>query len=173
MNFISRYIAGYQVKKLAAAPRQKQFVKLQEAKSVGLLFDATDREHFELIKKFIQQLKEHCKGIHAVGFIDAKATPHLSYIKTDIDLFNRSELKKLYQPQSPYIRTFIEAERDILIDANTANLLPLRYIAAASKARCKVGVHTAGNEQLHDVLLNVGANNGLEFFLQQTLKYLT
>jgi hypothetical protein len=173
MNFISKYIASYQVKKTGAAPRVKQFVKLSDASSVGILFDATDREDFETIKKFIQQLKDLTKGIHAIGYIDAKVTPNLSYIKTDIDLFNRKEITRLYQPQSPYIKTFIETERDLLIDANIGNKLPLRYIAAASKARCKVGVHTAGNEAMHDVLLNLGANNGLEIFLQQTLKYLT
>jgi hypothetical protein len=173
MNPIARYIAGYQVKKIASAPREKQFIKLPEAKSVGIIFDATSQEDFEIIKKYIQQLKEITKGIHAIGFVDHKITPNYSYIKTDIDLFNRKELKRFYQPQSPYIKTFIETPRDILIDANVNNKLPLQYIAAASRAKCKVGQHTSGNELFHDVLLNVGVNNGLEFFLQQSLKYLT
>jgi len=173
MNFLTKYIASYQIKKIASAPREKQFIKLPDAKSVGIVFDATNPEEFELIKKFIQQLKEHTKGIHAIGYIDNKITPNYSYIKTDIDLFNKKELKNLYQPVSPYIKNFIEAERDILIDANIGNKLPLQYIAAASKARCKVGQHTQGNELMHDVLLNVGPNKGLEFFLQQSLKYLT
>lgn len=173
MSFLTRYIAGYQVRKIAALPREKQFIKLPEAKSVGIVFDATNKEDLEVIKKYIQQLKEITKGIHAIGFIDDKITPNYSYIKTDIDLFNKKELKKLYQPQSPYIKTFIETPRDILIDANVGNKLPLQYIAAASKAKCKVGQHTAGNELFHDVLLNVGENTGLEFFLQQSLKYLT
>lgn len=173
MSFLSRYFASYQIKKIAAQPRAKQFIKLSEAKSVGIIFDATDRNEFEIIKKFIQQLKEITKGIHAIGFVDNKITPAYSYIKTDIDLFNKKELKGAYQPLSPYIKTFIETERDLLIDANVGNKLPLQYIAAASKARCKVGQHTAGNELFHDVLLNVGENNSLEFFLQQSLKYLT
>lgn len=154
-------------------PRNKQFIKIPEAKSIGLVFDATDKDEFELIKKFIQQIKEYTKGIHAIGFVDNKITPNYSYIKTDIDLFNKKELKNLYQPQSPYIKTFIETERDILIDANISNKLPLQYIAAAANAKCKVGLHTKGNELFHDVLLNMGDNIGLEFFLQQSLKYLT
>jgi hypothetical protein len=105
--------------------------------------------------------------------VDEKLTPNYSYIKTDIDLFNKKELASGYKPVSPYINTFMETERDILIDANIFNKLPLRYIAAGSRARCKVGQHTEGNEAMHDVLLNVGSNNGLEFFLQQSLKYLT
>jgi hypothetical protein len=146
---------------------------LPEAKNVGIVFDATDRDEFERIKKFIQQLKEITKGIHAIGFVDSKITPAYSYIKTDIDLFNKKEIKSGYQPLSPYIKAFMETERDLLIDANVKNLLPLQYIVAASKARCKVGQHTTGNEHFHDVLLNVGENNSLEFFLQQSLKYLT
>lgn len=173
MNFITKYIASYQIKKIAALPRSKEFIKLTDAKSVGIVFEATDKNEFEIIKKFIQQLKEYTKGIHAIGYVDHKITPNYSYIKTDIDLFNKKELIGGYKPQSPYIKTFMETERDILIDANIINKLPLRYIAAASKAKCKVGQHTPGNEAMHDVLLNVGSNNGLEFFLQQSLKYLT
>lgn len=173
MSFLARYIAGYRIKKMTALPRGRQFIKLDEAKSVGILFDATSKDDFERMKKFIQQLKEVSKGIHAIGYIDQKITPNYSYIKTDIDLFNKKELKNFYQPQSPYIRTFIDTERDILIDANIGDKLPLQYIAAAAKARCKVGMHTRGNEKVHDVLLNLGANRGLEFFLQQSLKYLT
>lgn len=173
MSFVTRYIANYQVRKLAAVARKKEFIKIAQAKSVGILFDATNAEDFEVVKKFIQQLKEYTKGIHAIGFFDSKHSPNYQYIKTDVDLFGRKELKKLFQPQSPYIKTFIETERDILIDANIGDKLPLRYIAAASKAKCKVGVHTEGNELFHDVLLNLGERKDLSYFLQQALKYLT
>jgi len=173
MNFITKYIASYQVKKIAALPRTKQFIKIPEAKSIGLVFDATDKEVFEVIKKFIHQVKEYTKNIHAISYVDKKITPNYNYIKTDIDLFNRKELKNLYQPQSPYIKTFIEDEKDILIDANIFNKLPLQYIVAASRAKCKVGMHTSSNEMMHDVLLATTPQQGLEFFLQQSLKYLT
>ena len=173
MNPITRYLANWQIKKLCTSPRNKQFIKLGDAKKVGLVFDATDKETFETVRKFIQQLKEHTKGIHAIGFVDDKITPNYSYIKTDIDLFNKKELKNLYQPQSPYIKTFIEDDKDILIDANIMGKLPLKYISAASRAKCKVGMHTASNESLHDVLLATSVEQGLEFYLQQSLKYLT
>jgi hypothetical protein len=173
MNTLIKYIASYRIKKIAAAPRVKQFIKIPEAKSIGLVFDATDKEVFEIVKKFIQQVKEYTKGIHAIGYIDEKITPNYSYIKTDIDLFNKKELKNMYQPQSPYIQTFIEDPKDLLIDANIWGKLPLQYIAAASRAKCKVGMHTSSNEKMHDVLLATSPEQGLDFFLQQSLKYLT
>ena len=173
MNPVTRYIASYQIKKIASLPRNSQFIKIPEAKTIGLVFDASDRDVFEVIKKFISQVKEYTKNIHAIGYVDLKITPNFSYIKTDIDLFNKKELKNLYQPQSPYIRTFIEDEKDLFIDANIYGKLPLRYIAAASRAKCKVGMHTSSNESLHDVLLATTPEQGLDFFLQQSLKYLT
>lgn len=173
MNALTKYIANRQIKKIAALPRNKQFVKITEAKKIGLVFDAGNKEVFETIQKFIKQLKEYTKGVHAIGYIDEKVTPNFSYIKTDIDLFNRKELKNLYRPQSPYIKTFLEDEKDILIDANITDKLPLKYIVAASRAKCKVGIHSSSNEMLHDVLLAVNPDQGLEYFLQQSLKYLT
>ena len=105
MNFITKHIAAYQIKKIAALPRIKQFIKIPEARSVGLIFDATDKEVFEIIKKFIQQVKEYTKSIHSIGFVDEKITPNYSYIKTDIDLFNKKELKNTYVQEHALLRS--------------------------------------------------------------------
>lgn len=173
MNALIKYIADYRLKKLARLPREKKFVKIPDAKTIGIVFDASEQETFEAIKKFIQQLKQTARSVHAIGYVDAKLTPNYSYIKTDIDLFNKKELKNLYQPQSPYIKTFTDDPKDLLIDANLEGKLPLAFVAAASKAKCKVGIHADRNELFHDVLINTPAAQGLEFFLQQSVKYLT
>src|ERR1700757_840456 len=116
MNFLIKHVAEYQIKKLCISPRKKQFVKLNDAKTIGILFDATDNNTFETIKKFIEKLKTYTKNVHAIGYVNEKITPNYSYIKTDIDLFNKKELTSFYKPQSPYIKTFIEEEKDLLID---------------------------------------------------------
>ena len=173
MNFITKHIANYQIKKLCAAPRNKQFVKLSDAKTIGIVFEVTDNNTFETVKKFITLLKEYTKNVHAIGYVDEKLTPNYSYIKTDIDLFNKKELKSFYQPQSPYIKTFMDDEKDLLIDINFNQKIPLRYISAASKAKCKVGIHIPENEPLHDVLIAITQEQGMDFYLQQVVKYLT
>ena len=118
------------------------------------------------------QLKEYSKNVHAIGYIDEKLTPNYSYIKTDIDLFNKKELKNFYRPQSNYIKTFMEDEKDLLIDINIRQKFPLRYMAAGSKAKCKVGMHFQENENLHDILIASTPEKGMEFYLQQVVKYL-
>ncbi|HTA63526.1 MAG TPA: hypothetical protein VK835_13765 [Bacteroidia bacterium] len=172
MNFVIKYIAAYQVKKLCALPRNKEFVKLNDAKTIGILFDATNNDTFETVKKFIEQLKAYTKNVHAIGYVDEKITPNYSYIKTDIDLFNKKELKSFYQPQSSYIKTFMEDEKDLLIDINLNRKTPLQFIAASSKAKCKVGIHLPENEPLHDILIATNPQQGLDFYLQQVVKYL-
>ena len=172
MNFFTRYIANYQINKLCTQPRNKQFVKLADAKSIGVVFEVSNSETFELVKKFIIELKEYTKQVHAIGYIDEKLSPNYSYIKTDIDLFNKKELQRFYRPQSNYIKTFMEDEKDLLIDINIHQKFPLRYIAAGSKAKCKVGMHFPENERLHDVLIASEPQKGMEFYLQQVLKYL-
>lgn len=153
-------------------PRNKQFVKLSDAKTIGIIFEATDNATFETVKKFITQLKEYTKNVHAIGYIDEKLTPNYSYIKTDIDLFNKKELQSFFKPQSPYIKTFMDDEKDLLIDINLNQKIPLQFIAAGSKAKCKVGLHLPENEQLHDVLIATTQQQGLDYYLQQVIKYL-
>jgi hypothetical protein len=172
MKFLIKRIAEYQIKKLCALPRNKQFVKLNNAKTIGILFDATDNNTFEIVKRFIEKLKVDTKNVHAIGYVDEKLRPNYSYIKTDIDLFNKKELKNFYQPQSPYIKTFIEDEKDLLIDINFNQKLPLQFIAASSKAKCKVGMHFPENEPIHDILIATTSQQGLGFYLQQVVKYL-
>jgi hypothetical protein len=172
MNFLIKYIAAYQIKKLCTFPRNKQFVKLDDAKTIGILFDATSNDTFETVKKFIEKLKAYTKNVHAIGYVDEKLTPNYSYIKTDIDLFNKKELTSFYQPQSPYIKTVIEDEKDLLIDINLSRKIPLQFIAASSKAKCKVGMHLPENEPLHDILIATTPQQGLDFYLQQVIKYL-
>jgi hypothetical protein len=172
MNILIKYFAGYQLKKLCTAPRNKQFVKLSDAKTIGIIFEATNSETFETVKKFIIQLKEYTKNVRAIGYVDEKITPNYSYIKTDIDLFNKKELKSFYQPQSPYIKTFMDDEKDLLIDLNFNQKIPLQFIAASSKAKCKVGLHVPENERLHDILIATTTQQGLDFYLQQVIKYL-
>ena len=172
MNFLIKYFANYQIKKMCATSRNKQFVKLCDAKTIGIIFEATNSDTFEVVKKFILQLKEYTKNVHAIGYIDEKLTPNYSYIKTDIDLFNKKELQQFYKPQSPYIKTFMDDEKDLLIDINFNQKIPLQFIAAGSKAKCKVGLHVLENEKIHDVLIATTMQQGLDFYLQQVIKYL-
>jgi len=67
----------------------------------------------------------------------------------------------------------MDDEKDLLIDINFNQKIPLRFIAAGSKAKCKVGLHIPENEPLHDLLIASTTQQGLDFYLQQVVKYLS
>jgi hypothetical protein len=153
--------------------RQKDFLNISEIRSVGIIFDATDPGEFEKIKNYANKLKQAGKRVHGIGFYDAMLIPaDLSWSKTDFDLFHRKELQGLSTPSSPYIKTFITEIRDLLIDVNLKNKFPLRYIAAMSYAKCKVGIDLPENAAVHDMLISIDPGQGTDKYLQQVDVYL-
>lgn len=153
--------------------RQKEFLNLEDVRSIGIVFEATDGDEFEFVKKYVNDLKQMGKRVHAIGFFDNKHTPqNISYTKADFDLFNVKELQGVGTPNSPYIKTFITELRDLLIDINIKNKFPLRYISAMSYAKCKVGIDIPENQCIHDILISVGKKDGIDNYLKQVNVYL-
>jgi hypothetical protein len=158
---------------LSVQVRQKEFFSFEDIRTIGFVFDATDLDEFEMIKKYILSLKDKGKKVHAIGFFDQKYTPqNISYPKTEFDFFNTKELKGFNQPASPYIHTFITEIRDVLIDFNIRNKFPLRYIAATSYAKCKIGIDIPANEKLHDIFISISPSDGMRKYIEQVDKYL-
>ncbi|MBC7865744.1 MAG: hypothetical protein IAF38_22415 [Bacteroidia bacterium] len=155
------------------SPRKKKFVNIAEAKTIGIIFDATSIDHLEILKKYVASLKEKKKIVKAVGFFDQKFTPvNISYSKAEFDFFNLKELTGLQQPSSPYIGTFINEPHDVLLDLNIQNKFPLRSIAIQSMARFKIGINIPENKEIHDLFLSLKPEEGLVKFLEQAEKYL-
>ncbi|MFL5751853.1 MAG: DUF6913 domain-containing protein [Bacteroidia bacterium] len=158
---------------LSEQVRRKAFLNYENMRNIGIVFEATDPDEFELVKKYVCSLREQNKKVHAIGFFDQKFTPpDISYPKTEFDLFNTKELKGLNQAASPYIQTFITEIRDVLIDLNIRNKFPLRYIAGTSQARCKIGIDIPENKNLHDVFISISPKEGIEKYLKQVDKYM-
>ncbi len=171
---VKNKIANFRLnKQLSEQVRQKEFINFEDARSIGIVFEATKLDDFDLIKKYVLKLKEQGKKVHAVGYFDQKITPqNISYPKTEFDFFNNRELKSLSQPASPYIQTFISEIRDVLIDFNLFNKFPLRYIAANSYAKCKIGIDIPENKNLHDMLIALKPEDGIAEYIRQTDIYL-
>lgn len=158
---------------LAVQVREKAFFGFEDIRSIGIIFDATDPSDLELVKKHVASLKELGKKVHAIGYFDQKVTPqNISYPKTEFDFFNQKELKGLNQPASPYIQTFITEIRDVLLDLNIRNKFPLRYIAATSHARCKIGIDIPENQALHDLFISMSPDVGLNKYMEQLNRYM-
>ncbi len=153
--------------------RQKEFMNIEDVRNIGIVFDATSADDFEIVKNYVNKLKQMGKRVHGIGFYDAKVIPqNIYYTKSDFDLFNAKEVKGMGEPESPYIKTFITEIRDILIDVNLSNKFPLRYISAMSYAKFKIGIDIPKNKNIHDMLITVDPSAGLDKYLSQVDFYL-
>lgn len=155
---------------LTRKPNQFNFEKI---KTVGIIFDATNIEDYEIVKRYVVYLREHLKKVKVIGFFSTKEIPSLTYSKLEYDFFSTKELNWMGMPDSVVIRNFINEEYDLLIDLNIHDHFALKYIAALSKASFKVGKFNENDIEIHDMMIDSDGTKTVKYFLRQIDTYIT
>ena len=109
-NFLGNYFLQKEAKHLV---REKAFLNLTQAKTIGIVFDATLKEDFDLVKKYIVYLKEMKKRVKAIGFFNQKEIPVIAYSKLEYDFFSLKELTWYNAPSNVYVQNFMEEKYDL------------------------------------------------------------
>lgn len=167
-NFGKRFMQ----KEISLLHRKKNLLNLADAKTVALLFNADEREEFELVKKYVAYLKELGKKVKVVGYYTTKELMSMSYSKLEYTFFSVKELNWHQKPNDLYINNFIAEEHDILLDLNIHDFFPLTYIAALSKAKCKVGKYTEEYGEIYDLMIETDVSKGMKYFLRNVDTYI-
>jgi hypothetical protein len=76
------------------------------------------------------------------------------------------------KPSTHIIENFINEEYDLLIDLNIHDHFPLKYIAALSKAKFKVGKYKEQDEIIYDMMIDSDNTQKLKYFLRQVDTYI-
>lgn len=158
-QLLRKELPGHQVKRSS--------VFLENAASVGLLFEATLLEDRNTVLRFADQLKNKGKKVKLLGYFNEKLKSH----DFPFDHFDKKQLDWALRPKSELITNFANQAFDILINISKKTVLPLDYVAARSKARFRVGPFTE-NTFCYDLMIDQEERKGLEEFLQQVLFYL-
>ncbi len=160
-------------KEFSAIQRKREVVNFNDAETIALIFDATDREDFEIIKKYIKKLKGNKKKVRALGFYDGKEEPTLMSSKLEYDFFSRKQLKWYLKPNDPIIDNFLQEPFEVLINLCMDYKTPLLYVTALSKANFKVGREHSKFAPYYDMMIKVEENTKLHVFIETLEKYLT
>ncbi|TND08932.1 MAG: Uncharacterized protein FD123_1786 [Bacteroidetes bacterium] len=152
--------------------RQRAALSIDQAKSIGIVFEYTNAEDFDLLKKYVLYLREMKKKVRAIGYYAMKELPQFPYSKLEFDFFGKKSFAWNGKPADPILANFVEEEHDILLDLNMNDLLPLRYLTAVSRARFKVGRWEEDDHDLHDMLIDSPPAKGLKNFLRHIDTYL-
>lgn len=154
-------------KELPAHAVSRSSMYLDNAGSVGILFDGTQPEHRQLVLDYAEKLKKAGKKISLLAFFDNK----LKSEDFTFRHFNRQQLDFALRPKSADIQDFTEKKFDLLLNISNRSVLPLDYIAAHSKARFRVGPIT-DQTFCYDLMIDPSGKKDLGYFLQQVIFYM-
>ncbi|HVN59490.1 MAG TPA: hypothetical protein VMT63_14415 [Bacteroidales bacterium] len=143
------------------------------AKKIGLLWDASDPDEFQVLSHFHQLMQERNIDLEIMGYYPGKAIPdRITAIRYLVCLKNE-DLNWTYRPVSREAVRFISTPFDILIDANFRNQFPLEYMSTLSVAGLKAGLYSKSDDQSHyDIMIDTGGDKDLNKYLDQVVHYL-
>lgn len=153
--------------------RQRSLMSMENAVTIGILFDASDNEDYELVRKYVAYLKELKKKTRAIGYFSDREVPQSTYAKLEFDYFSFKDLNWQQKPSGVIIENFINEEFDVLIDLNIYDRFPLHYLATMSRAKFKVGKRLGKESGIYDMTIDTGKETGLKFLLRNIDTYLT
>ncbi len=166
-------IANYLfLRELKNQKRNFHSVTFDEAKKIGILYEATSDHHYELVKQFVKDIRSQQKEVLALGYVDRKELPAMRFAKLGLDFFTRKSVNWKLKPQDIHVQNFIDGDFDILINLNTEKCFPLKYISAMTKARFKIGKYDPRNLPFCDMMIQSGEHTGLKEFIEQVNHYL-
>ncbi len=166
MNFIEKikryFYQRHLNSELGKTRHQHTSISLDESKTIGILFDATESKQSDAVLKYASKLKKQGKKVQLLGFIHDK-----NEIETDFPSFNLKDTTLSYIPKGERVEQFIKEPFDLLINLFFEENLALEYISTLSKARFRIGRFV---EHLHcfDLMINSLKKEGnIPFFTQQ------
>lgn len=169
-NKIGRYLF---FKEFNHHQSNRSLITFANSRSIGILYDSTNEKHFELVKRYVKEIREvHQKEVLSLGYYDDKELPPMRFSKLGMDFFTRKDLNWHFKPIAQVVRNFVHREFDILIDLHLANSLPFRYVVATSRAKFKIGRYDRAAVRFYDFMLSVDEQITFPRFIEQVNFYL-
>jgi len=143
-------------------------VSLEQAKKIGILFNAEDVKDNDSILAFSEKLKSSNKDVQLLGFIDHRefGNPY------PFPFFTAKDLSWFGKPAGGTCGYFMHFPFDLLITFSKSENQPLDYISASSSAKLRVGFFSADNTSDYDIVFLPSQNkishciNSIETYLK-------
>jgi len=159
--------------KLSKIRRKPFYVDFNSIKSIGLVWDATRQEDFQILNKFHQRMAALNINAEVIGYYPGKKLPDQYTAIRFLTCLKRQDLNFFYKPVSPEAGKFISRNFDVLIDLNFRKIFPLEYLASLSAAKLKVGLPGARPETSpFDLMISLKNPVSTDPYLEQVLFYL-
>lgn len=142
---------------------------LNQASSLGIIFDANKKEDVSLIKALLKELPG-VKELSAIGYYSVKKVPHDYISDKSWYFFTPNECDFLFRPKGEYFDAFIEKKFDILLVLDNSNHTPIEWLAAMSLSGFKAG-RSGYYDHVLDFMIEL-KEGGTERLLKELKHYL-
>jgi len=146
----------------------RTITNLNDAKTIGIVYDSTDPDHDIAITRFAEMLRNKGKTVEIIAYINDKKIDH----KGDITILNPKAVNWYGVPQDERVNAFCSKPFDLLICAILKESKPLEYIAYLSKARYRIGPFDDKKTYCYDLMIEMGTKTDLSYLLQQMVHFL-
>lgn len=143
-------------------------INLNDAKSIGIVYDSTIPENDTVIAGFAHKLREQNKQVEILGFVNDKKTD----TKEGVTIFNKKNLNWTQAPAGERVEKFALQKFDLLLGCFTGENLPLEFVTRISNARWRVGAYVENKTDCYDMMVNVSGKNDLPYLIEQTTYFL-
>lgn len=133
------------------------------AKSIGILFDASDVDQQKIVLEYADTLRHKGKQVRLLGFFDDKNP------REDVAFhhFNKKDINWYMLPKGTEVTNFLESNFDILLNLTLYHHKSFEYLTAAAKANLRVGPYGKDKTHCYDLMIDANQNNSLNNFIGQ------
>ena len=158
-------------RELKTNKRTKEVCNLDNAQSIGILYDATYEEQIKTVKPFVSYFFDLKKDVKALGYVNSKQLSFHHTPKLQYDFFYQKDLNWYYKPQNYIIDNFVKKEYDILINLCDSSIIPIKYLVASSIAHFKIGIHEE-NYEIYDLMISLKDDKSMEKLMHEIKHYI-
>ena len=143
--------------------RRPVFPNINTAKSIGVIWQPTQKEAFQYLKSYFNREQVIFRGFCV---FEAITNPH-----QDSNTLTVKDLDFWGLPKKEKVEEFTNIRFEILLNIAMENNLVLNYITALSQARFKVG-SSPNVKNYFDLNINIGENSDPMYLAKQQIFYL-
>jgi hypothetical protein len=144
--------------KLRGRHRKVLVCNLENAKRIGIIYNATEYISFEIIKDLVKQLSDNSVAVSVLGYVDSKKLIDHYLYRKGFDFFSKNDLNWYYRPVSLLAMQFMDEPFDLLLNLSLEDHFPIHYITTLSQAAFKAGRFFPVDESL-DFMIDIEKEN--------------
>jgi hypothetical protein len=144
--------------KLKGRHRKVQACNLDNARWVGIIYNATEYISFEIIKDLVKVLSDNGIAVSVLGYVDSKKLIDHYLYRKGFDFFSKNDLNWYFRPVSTVAVKFMEEPFDLLLNLSLEDHFPIHFITTLSPATFKAGRYLPADESL-DFMIDIEKEN--------------